>query len=421
MKRLVPRFLGIACMAVLALVMVSACGSSDSSGTTSESTNAAAETGGGSEGGGSGGETVPVTLIADNSGVAGYVGQPITDGLKLGVERINESGALNGKTVELTVKDTGTSQSTAVTQMGETVSSDAVAVFSPALSNETLAAAPIAIRAGLPVIALQSNDPEVLELGDSLYRLTATQERYNYLDVEHLQKLGIKTVAMIYDSDNPTTVATGKEFFPEKLEEAGIKVVSSQPVTSTATDMSSVVTKVMTSEPEAVGMIVLGNQNAALVQGFRNAGFDGRFFASSALETASLKPVGKLANGVFYAHDFTPAPMPYKESQEFTKAYEAKYHEAPGHYAANAYDAATYLQMVLEKAPEISREGVLKGMEEVAATSTGFDGAQGPIRFIDEGHDVSVPGVLVEYHNGEEKLLKVGDPKRQEEEESEAG
>jgi ABC-type branched-subunit amino acid transport system substrate-binding protein len=82
-------------------------------------------------------------------------------------------------------------------------------------------------------------------------------------------------------------------------------------------------------------------------------------------------------------------------------------------YNAAGYDAMMFFANALAKAPDGSREGVLKGMQAVAAEG-GFDGAAGPIKFVEpDNRDVTVPGVVVEWRDGKENLISQGDPAKE--------
>src|SRR5262249_1819917 len=113
-----------------------------------------------------------------------------------------------------------------------------------------------------------------------------------------------------------------------------------------------------------------------------------------------------------YAMDFTES-LDYPSSQKFVTALKAANPSVKHVYDYNAvgYDAVQFIAKAIAASGDASRDGVLKGAQTVS--QKGFDGAMGPIKFTDpDNRDITVPGVVVEWQNGEEKILTKGDPSK---------
>jgi branched-chain amino acid transport system substrate-binding protein len=395
------RLAAICAMVALAPALAS-CGDDDGGGSSSAADS------GGDAGGLSG--TIPVTFVGDMTGPVAYVGKEEERGMRLAVEEVNASGMLGDAKLELKITDTGSNQNTAVTQMNEAVASDAVAIFGPLLSNEALASAPIAQRAKVPYIATQSQNDGTLDPGEYIYRLTTSQLRYDNMLVNKLAEEGAKTVNLVHANDNPTLVDVSKRLLPEGFEQVGITPGENIGIPTATTDFGSVTTKLMSGNPDAIGLMLVGAPIASAVKALRTAGYEGIIFSNSAATAGSLKPAGKAAEGVFYAVDFTEdLAEQYPSSKQFVDAYKkANPDLVPYGYNASGYDAVKFLAEAIKASGDASREGVLKGMQQISQGS-GFDGAVGPVKFTDpDQRDVAAPGALVEWRNGRETLLEPG-------------
>lgn len=400
--RWITRLMAICAAFALALGVV-ACGGDDD-----ESSGASSS--GGDSGALSG--TIPVTFVGDMTGPVAYVGKEEEKGMKLALEEVNASGMLGDAKLELTIKDTGSNQQTAVTQMNEAVNSDVPVIFGPLLSNEALAAAPIAQRAQVPYIATQSQNDGTLDPGEYIYRLTTSQLRYNNMIVNKLAEDGVKTVNLVYANDNPTLVDVSTRLIPDGLEQIGATVGENIGIPTTTTDFASVVTKLQSGNPDAIGIMLVGAGIPSVVKGLRTAGYEGPIFSNSSATAGSLAPAGKAADGVFYGVDFTEdLAKEYPSSKQFVDAYKKEYPDAPAYgYNASGYDAVKFLAEAIKASGDASREGILKGMQQVSQGG-GFDGAVGPVKFTDpDQRDVAAPGALVEWRDGREQLLKAGNP-----------
>ncbi len=387
---------------VVALSLAACSSTSSSSSSSSAPSGSSAATGSGHFP-----ATIPVAYVGDQTGAAGYVGVQLLEGMQLRINELDASHFFGSSTIQLTVKDTQSNQQNAISLMNQVASSNALAVVGPLLSNEGLATEPIAARAGLPYLEAVNEDEQVLTMGNNIYRTTVSQLQYNPLTIPYLQKNGVKSVAMVYDSDNPTLVQVGTQQYPGLLKQANMSLVSSDGIPIADTNVASLASKIAGENPGAVGLMVIGPQNPDLITALRNDGYKGIIFGETAMQAGALKPAGALANGVVYPMDYTPS-LTYPTSQAFTKAFEAAYPgTTPNAYDAEGYDTMTFLANAIKDAPAVTRAGLLKGMAAVAAK--GFSGAVGPLKWFGPGNkNVSTPGVLVKWENGQETIAALG-------------
>jgi branched-chain amino acid transport system substrate-binding protein len=344
--------------------------------------------------------TIPITAVADLTGSAGgALSIQTVDGLKLGLQQINSE--LTGTQVSLSMQDSQSTATTAAQLTTAAVAGSAVAIIGPSLSSEAVAAAPIAARANVPYLGMQFSPTGVITAGTSTFDAVPATAPLEYLIGKYLQKLGgVKKVAIVYDSDVPTTVGLNsviKSFGPTY----GFSVTDSVPVTLNQVDYTSVATQLASGGFDAIGIMAVQSQNSSIAQQLIRAGFKGKLFSDVSACCGTLNPLGASANGISWVSDFTQ-DMSGTASAAFVKQWRAAYGTslAPTAGAAEAYDLMLFLGQGIGKAPTPDRAGLLQGLS--AVTQSGFTGAEGPVTFADRG--VSVKGVVIAWENGKETL-----------------
>jgi branched-chain amino acid transport system substrate-binding protein len=340
-------------------------------------------------------------LIVDETGIAAFAAAPVRDGVKFAVDQLNAKGGVDGRKIDLSVQDTGSAQPQAVNLMTKAVKSDADVLMFGNLSNEALAIAPIAQRAKMPMIAIQSGSPGVVETGDYVYRVSTPAASFLFRLTDFLKQIGTKTVSVIGASDNPTLKGMVDKDFPDQLAEGGVKIVSKDSVKGTDTDFSAIAAKITKLNPDVAAIFAVGKPNLTIISQLRRAGYEGRITGSHAISGGILEPLGKVANGIVFPISYTPTTK-LASGKAFADAFQAATGGLPNNFSAEGNDAVQLLAAAVKASGgDTSHDGLKAGLAK--ATAAGVVGATGdPIKF--EGRDARGTGLLVEWENGKETL-----------------
>lgn len=372
-----------------------------------------------SSGGGSGGSAsgklpaqIPVTAVQDVSGSTAYVGNSTVAGMKTAIKQINGSNLLHGSKLVLTVKDTASTVGQATTQFSQAVNSKAVAILGPLLSQEAQATAPLAQRAKVVDIAIESQSDTLLATGNYIYRATASQLRFDNLIPDYVapRQSANKTMRILYLSDTPTLVEATKQL-EKKFASLGVKTLGTVGVPITTTDFGSIATKLEAGNPGSIGIMVIGAANSSAISALRDSGYKGVIWAEEAATNGALSAAGQKAKGTVYTVDYNPG-LKFPSARKFTKLFKADNPgKTPNGYNATGYDAINELAHAIALSGDASRDGVQKGMQ-MLVKSGGVNGAIGPEKFTGTGNrDLSVAGTLVKWNGSKEVIVKVGNPK----------
>jgi len=310
--------------------------------------------------------------------------------MNLAVKTINSSHMLGSTQIQITYKDTQTTQSQAVSEASAAASTNVDAIFGPVLSTEAVAVAPIVESAKIPTIFTQAGGPGVVTPGGYVFRVTAPQSEYQPKMVSYLKAQGVKSVTMLYDSTVPTTAGIAQTTLPPLFKAAGISIKGSYGWSEGTSDFSSYATKVAAENPDAVGVEGITTEPSPVIIALRNAGYKGIIFGGTSFQAFTLKAAGEQAKGVVWATDFDQNST-FPQTQAFVKAYEAAYGTAPLDYAAEGYDAVYLLARGLKDVTgSFSRTALRAGLAQ--ATEAGFDGALGQLVFVNQ--DLTETGYL---------------------------
>jgi branched-chain amino acid transport system substrate-binding protein len=382
-------------------VGLAACGSSSDSADTSTSGSAAASTSGGSTTGSHAGAVVKLAVVTDQTGLAAVAGVPELAGVKFAVDQVNASGKLGGAKLEISsTADSATKVPQAVAEVTKAEKSGADVTLLGAITTEALAAAPIAQRAGMPLISMHPAEG-LTEVGDHVYNIEPLESSRGPSMADYLKSKGIKRVATLYDSSNPTTALAAEKTIPGQASRGGYEVVSKESFTTTDTDFSGQIAKTIAAKPDAVFVNGIGAANNGVITGLRRAGYTGLIYGTISMGGGAIAGAGKDADGIVYTESFTPSTTD-PVGKAFVADYKKATGKAPLYFSAAGNDAVQLVAAAIEKIPgDITRASLNQALTEV--TQAGFHGAQGALTF--DARQAEAPGYIVEFSGGEEKVV----------------
>lgn len=339
---------------------------------------------------------VTISFLGDISGAAAFCGGEAQTGFEAAVDWVNETGLAGGVTLKTDIRDTQTDPKVAATEVQAIVGTDSIGAVIGCASGVSQATAAAAQSLGLPIVAMQSGSQAVIDAGDHIYRTTAPQSSYHFRQAEYYLDKGVKTVALVTQSDVPTLVEISETIYPPIFEDAGVEIVATETFLGTDTDFSALATKVVSADPDLILLMGQGTPNVTVSTAILNQGYTGLVGGSAGFANGVLEPLGATADGFTWPTDFS-VDGPAASTQEFVKYYEDKTGNTPGAFAAETWDAVLMFAHAVAQADDPSdRASILAALGKVA--QAGYDGAVGAIGF--DGRDARIDGILVEWRDG---------------------
>src|SRR5687767_13137321 len=160
-------------------------------------------------GGGSGGaDEIVVGEFGSLTGTTATFGQSTHNAVMLATEQLNAAGGVLGKKVKILVEDDQSKPEEAATAVTKLINQDrVVALLGEVASSRSMAAAPIAQAAKIPMISPSSTNPKVTEIGDYIFRVCFIDPFQGSVMAKFTKNtLKLNKVAILYDVRNDYSV-----------------------------------------------------------------------------------------------------------------------------------------------------------------------------------------------------------------------
>ena len=325
-------------------------------------------------------EPIRVGFLTALTGALAQPGKEMQNGIELMLQEHRQT--LAGRRVQLTVLDTTSNPSIALTKARELVEHQKVHVLiGPLAAFEAYAVAPYANTHRVPTISpsAAADDLTQRKAAPFFVRATSTSSLPTQPFGTYAAKtLGYKKVATIADD-----FAFGHEVvagFHRAFEDAGGQVIQKLWPPLGTTDQGPYISQ-LRRDVDAVFVGFAGIAALRFLKQYEDAGLKGRMPVlanQTAVDEALLRSMGDEALGVVSAMHYSAA-LDTPANRKFVAAYRQAFGgNDPGYYSVGAYTAGLFLKQALEKVGGRieDSEAFLRALRAVAIT----DAPGGPIR-----------------------------------------
>jgi branched-chain amino acid transport system substrate-binding protein len=332
------------------------------------------------------------------------------DGAELAVEKINASGGINGRPIELIIRDDkGTAEGVNTTDH-ELIKSGVVAIIGHASSQQTKEALPIINAEHVVLISPTATADGLTKVGGYFFRVISTNRIFSTgLARSIVRRYGTKTMVVIRDTDNAASTESFLKNFGAEFESLGGKVVEVATFSSRGKpNFTALLQKLREKNPEGL-LIITNSVDAALIaQRTRLLGWKVPMFSSGLAESGTLiKLGGKAVEGLekvvhYDLNSRSPAFLDFKNN------YRSKYGEDPTEYSALGYETVEVLADALRKT-----DGRREGLREALLETKNFKGLVSTFSLDKSGSAVR-PSYVVVIRNSKAVTVDVTEPSTQE-------
>ncbi|WP_434741715.1 ABC transporter substrate-binding protein [Micromonospora sp. SH-82] len=348
-------------------------------------------------------DTSPIVIGADLelSGASAPVGQAYQRALELKVEQLNASGALNGRRIELRIKDNRSDAAESLRNVGEFGNDSGISAVVMGGCNECAVGAVRTINERrVPTIALAASSEVVNPVVDRRYvfQLAPGAGASASVLVDELQRARNRTVAVLHSDDSYGR--EGLAALRRELTKANIELQRRIAIGSTVTDLAQPVQQLVSGGPDAVVLWTNAEQATIAANAAQQADFDGNLYfdavAGGELFLGGSGRANARSTLVFtqtMAIDDVIATTPAKAARrQWFQDYTARY----GSYHGFSSFAADAVQLIADA--ELRRSGPAgqvdrDGIRDVLETAQ-LDGLSGPIRITPDNHSALMPQAL---------------------------
>ena len=329
------------------------------------------------------GQSAPLT------GANAELGNDIRNGALAYFRKVNESGGVHGRRVELVTLDDGNQVPRAEANTKKLVEEDGVfALFGYASATLSRPALPIVEKYRVPFIAPFTGADPMRVFNKYVYNMRGSYAEELDKIVEHFEPLGIKRFSIVYYDD-----VVGRENLTaveRALTKRNLKPVSVAAFADRAKpDIEGGVKKIAAGQPDVVILTTLYKATADFVRLAQKSGMSAQMASNSFPGASPLaKELGKDGQGLIVA---TVVPPPTKRSlpvvQEYQQAIELQVGtKAYSFTSLESYIGAKVLVEALKRAgPKPTREGLMQSLDAMKA----FDVGGYAVSFAHDNHNGS--------------------------------
>ena len=298
-----------------------------------------------------GGDIIKIGVYGDTSGATSSFGLSTKNGIALAFEEINNAGGVNGKKLEMVFEDDQGTPEKAKTVISKLINQDkVVAVLGEVASSNSLAAAPVAQEAKIPMITPSSTNPKVTEVGDYISRVCFIDPFQGSVMAKFAANtLKAKTAAIL--GDNSSDYSKGlTQFFEQEFTKLGGTVITKQTYAQKDQDFKAQLTQMRDQKPDVIYIPGYYGEVGIIAKQARELGMTQPLLGGDGWDSPELWKLGGAALKPAYISNHYSADNPAPEIQNFVKAYQAKFGVAPDSLAALAYDSAKVLADAIKRA-----------------------------------------------------------------------
>lgn len=324
------------------------------------------------------------------SGPAKDFGIDYRAGIKLYFDRVNKSGGVNGRKIELVTYDDAYDPAKTAVNTARLIDEDKVFALTGYVATGNLAAAmPLAEKAGVPMFApLVGTTSFRTKVNRYLFHVRAGYDLELRKIISHLSTIGIQSIAVVYQDSafGKSNLATCEELAADYK----VKVLKTFPLAIAAEDAKQVATGLADAKPGAVVMIMAGRMVEVFMRDYRANAVGAPLYTLSVGITDAAGSAKRLEGKLAGLVTASIVPPPQALRVPIVADYQrdrAEFGEKIDSYTAlEGYIVARVMVEGLRRAGKtLTRDGFIAGLESIGSTRFG----DFPIEYSAKNHNGS--------------------------------
>lgn len=335
-------------------------------------------------------KTIKVGAILAVTGGASFLGGPESKTLEMLVDEINGSGGVDGKQIELIIKDSQGNPENAISFTKQLIEEENVlAIIGPSTSGESLKIKDICEENQTILLSCAAAEAIVDPVAGYVFK-TPQKDSYAAMKIfETMNEMGITKIGIVVG--NTGFGNGGKAQLEKYAPDYGITIAIAEVYERSATDLTSVLTKLNDAGIEAVVNWSIVPAQSIIAKNMKQLGMEQPLFQSHGFGNIKyVQAAEEAAEGIIFpcgrllVADVLPDSHPQKALLvKYKNDYESKFGEDVSTFGGHAYDSLTILVEAVKKAKSVDRAKVRDAIE----TLTGFVGTGGIFNFSASHHN----------------------------------
>jgi len=351
-------------------------------------------------------DTVKVGIVLPLTGPYAKFGEIEKNSFDLALEEINASGGINGKKLELVVKDDTGRPDVGRSVTEKLITKDEVIMIGGGYSSSVAyAVAGVCQRNKMPFLVNTGSADKITSSGwDYIYRLNPPVSHYADAVTTLLAEIiKPKTVAILHE--NSLFGIKGSKSFEKICRKGGYKVVLKKGYEHGGDDFKPILIRIKQLNPDIVYMVSYAMDASLLMKQAKELGLTPKMFIGGAggfTLPEFVQNAGGASEKVISAvlwHQVFPFPG----AMDYYKKYVTTYNTPTVYHGAEAYSACYVIADVLKRAKSFKNTDVKQALSE-----TDMMTVFGPVRFTTWGkmkNQNKAAAYVIQWINGKLELV----------------
>lgn len=336
--------------------------------------------------------TIQIGFFGDLTGPTFNFGLSAKNGVLMAADEINQAGGINGHNLDIVIEDDKGSPEEAAQVTGKLIDRyKVIAIIGAGASGNSLAAAPKAQSAHVPLIAPSSTNPAVTQAGDYIFRACFIDAFQGEVMAKFAANtLKAKKAAIMLDFNSPYSRGL-TEFFEFSFAKLDGQIVAKQSYSQGDANYRGQLSLIKAANPDVIYIPGYYGDVAIIARQARQLGLTVPLLGTDGWDAPELWELGGDALNGSYISNHYSADDPSETIQKFVHGYRQRYGNlTPDAHAALAYDALRFL------AEAIQRAGTTEGpkLRHALAETKNFAGVTGIIS-MDRDRNAVKPAVIL--------------------------
>jgi len=345
-------------------------------------------------------EPVKIGFIAGTSGRVADLGVGGRNGVILAVEAKNAAGGINGRKIELLMRDDQQNAAKARTEAQELIDAKVVAILGPMTSSMAVEVVPLGNKHRVVIFGGTVATNQLTGIDDYFFRVIAPTRLYSSASAKYQLSRGLRRFGMAYDLRNRAYTESWLKDYQAAVEQGGGKVIKAIPFESgQQVPFDRIVADLLQTGPDCLVFVSNSVDAANFVQQVRKLNPRIALATSEWAGTERfIQLAGRAAEGVVLGQylDRNGTQPAYIE---FRNRYLKRFGQEPGYPGLVSYNAANVLIEAISK----QRSG--EDLKQTLLRLRTYDGLQEPITFNEFG-DANARPYIIKIRNGQFVLAK---------------
>lgn len=341
--------------------------------------------------------TIKIGFFGDLTGPTFDFGLSAKNGVLMAADEINQAGGINGHQIDIVIEDDKGSPEESAQVTSKLIDRYKVAaIIAAGASGNSLAAAPRAQSAHVPLIAPSSTNPAVTQAGDYIFRACFIDAFQGEVMAKFAANtLKAKKAAIMLDFNSPYSRGL-TDFFEFSFAKLDGQIVVKQSYQQGDADYRGQLSAIKAANPDVIYIPGYYGDVAIIAKQARQMGLTVPLLGADGWDAPELWDLGgDTLNGSYISNHYS-ADDPSETIQKFAHAYRQRNGNlTPDAHAALAYDALRFL------AEAIQKSGTTDGpkLRDALAATQNFAGVTGIIS-MDRNRNAVKPAVILKLQDG---------------------